>query len=77
MIALCDASFVAHGNVATAGGCLASHYLATGMIARMGNVADAQDAIHYVAPVGEKQAWVARAMAVVTPFLPDAQTLAA
>jgi transcriptional regulator GlxA family with amidase domain len=72
-----DAPFVAHGNVATAGGCLASHYLATWMIARMGSVADAQDAIHYVAPVGEKQAWVARAMAVVTPFLPEVQTLAA
>jgi len=72
-----DAPFVAHGNVATAGGCLASHYLATWMIARMGGVADAQGAIHYVAPVGEKDAWVARAMAVVTPFLPEVQTLAA
>ena len=72
-----DAPFVAHGNVATAGGCLASHYLATWMIARMGNVADAQGAIHYVAPVGEKDAWVARAMAVVSPFLPEVQTLAA
>jgi hypothetical protein len=29
-----DAPFVAHGNVATAGGCLASQYLATWMIAR-------------------------------------------
>jgi len=72
-----DAPFVAHGNVATAGGCLASHYLATWMIARMGGVADAQGAIHYVAPVGEKDAWVARAMAVVSPFLPEVQTLAA
>ncbi len=31
-----DAPFVAHGNVATAGGCLASQYLATWMIARGG-----------------------------------------
>ncbi|MES2045519.1 MAG: DJ-1/PfpI family protein [Pseudomonadota bacterium] len=72
-----DAPFVAHGNVATAGGCLASHYLAAWMIARLGSVADAEAAIHYVAPVGEKQAWIARAMAVVAPFLPEAKTLAA
>ena len=76
-VAVLDAPFVAHGNVATAGGCLASHYLAAWMIARMGSVADAEAAIHYVAPVGEKDAWVARAMAVVTPFLPEVQTLAA
>ncbi|MDB5673467.1 MAG: DJ/PfpI family protein [Sphingomonas bacterium] len=76
-VAVLDAPFVAHGNVATAGGCLASHYLATWMIARMGSRADAESAIHYVAPVGEKDAWVARAMAVVTPFLPEVRTLAA
>ena len=31
-----DQPFVAHGNVATAGGCLASHYLAAWVIARLG-----------------------------------------
>lgn len=65
-----DAPFVAHGNVATAGGCLASNYLAVWMIARGGSVEDAAEAIHYVAPVGEKQAWIDRAMAVIGPFLP-------
>lgn len=64
-----DAPFIAHGSVATAGGCLASHYLAAWMIARGGSVEDARDAIHYVAPVGEKAAWIDRAMAVVTPWL--------
>ena len=64
-----DAPFVAHGNVATAGGCLASTYLATWMIARGGTVADAADALHYVAPVGEKQAWIDRALGVVGPYL--------
>lgn len=64
-----DAPFVAHGNVATAGGCLSSQYLAAWMIARLGSVRDAEDAIHYVAPVGEKAAYVDRAMAVVMPFL--------
>jgi len=72
-----DAPFVAHGNVATAGGCLASQYLATWMIARLGSVAEAEAAMHYVAPVGEKDAYVARALAVVTPFLPSGQSLAA
>jgi transcriptional regulator GlxA family with amidase domain len=30
-----DQPFVAHGNIATAGGCLASHYLTAWMIARL------------------------------------------
>jgi transcriptional regulator GlxA family with amidase domain len=65
-----DAPFVAHGNVATAGGCLASQYLAAWMIARLASVRDAEEAIHYVAPVGEKAAYVERALAAITPFLP-------
>jgi transcriptional regulator GlxA family with amidase domain len=72
-----DAPFVAHGNVATAGGCLASQYLATWVLSRLGSVADAEEAIGYVAPVGEKAEYVARALGVVTPFLPDAKPLAA
>ncbi len=63
-----DAPFVAHGNVATAGGCLASQYLAAWMIARLATVQDAEDAIHYVAPVGEKAEYVARAMAAMGRF---------
>jgi transcriptional regulator GlxA family with amidase domain len=64
-----DAPFVAHGNVATAGGCMASQYLAAWMIARGGSLADAEEAIHYVAPVGEKADYTARALAVIRPFL--------
>lgn len=64
-----DAPFVAHGNVATAGGCLASQYLAAWMIARGAGVAAAREAIHYVAPVGEKEETVARALRAVSPFL--------
>ena len=71
-----DAPFVAHGNVATAGGCLASQYLAAWMIARLATLKDAEEAIHYVAPVGEKALYVERALAVVTPFLTPS-TLAA
>ena len=64
-----DAPFVAHGNVATAGGCLSSHYLAAWMIARGGSLEDMRQAIHYVAPVGEKSAYVERAAAIVMPFV--------
>jgi transcriptional regulator GlxA family with amidase domain len=66
-----DAPFVAHGNVATAGGCLASQYLAAWMLARGGSLAAAREAIHYVAPVGEKAATVARVLDVITPFLAE------
>lgn len=65
-----DAPFVAHGNVATAGGCMASVYLAAWLIARGHSAAAAADALHYVAPVGEKAGYVGHAMGVVTPFLP-------
>lgn len=68
-----DAPFVAHGNVATAGGCLASRYLAAWIIARAAGVAEAEEAIRYVAPVGEKEAYVAQAMGAVSPFLPVAE----
>jgi transcriptional regulator GlxA family with amidase domain len=64
-----DAPFVAHGNVATAGGCLSSQYLAAWMIARGASLADAEAAIHYVAPVGEKALYVDRALAVIAPFV--------
>lgn len=72
-----DTPFVAHGNVATAGGCMASQYLATWMIARRASVREAEEAMHYVAPVGEKAAYVAMAMAAVMPFLPAEGMLAA
>ena len=72
-----DAPFVAHGNVATAGGCLASQYLATWMIGRGASMEDARDAMHYVAPVGEKSLYVDRAVAVVGPFIGEAGAVAA
>jgi len=72
-----DAPFVAHGNVATAGGCLASQYLATWMIARGASIRDAEEAIRYVAPVGEKALYVDRAVGVVAPFLSDDAVIAA
>ncbi|KVE25802.1 AraC family transcriptional regulator [Burkholderia singularis] len=67
-----DQPLFARGNVATAGGCLASHYLAAWVIARAEGLDEAQQAIHYVAPVGEKDDYVSRAIANIAPFLNQA-----
>jgi len=72
-----DAPFVAHGNVATAGGCLASQYLAAWVICRGASRADAAQVLHYAAPVGEKARYVEHALGVVTPFIASAPALVA
>jgi transcriptional regulator GlxA family with amidase domain len=65
--------FYARGNVATAGGCLASPYLAAWIIARTEGLEAAASALDYVAPVGEKDAYVANALRNITPYLPATQ----
>jgi transcriptional regulator GlxA family with amidase domain len=67
--------FFAQGNVATAGGCLASQYLAGWIIARLLGTDAAAAALHYVAPVGEKEAYVARALGHIAPHLPVQQEI--
>lgn len=64
-----DRPFHAEGNVATAGGCLSSQYLAGWMIARLADLHMAKMALHYVAPVGEKDEYVDRALGNLNPFL--------
>jgi len=66
-----DQPFYANGNIATAGGCLSSQYLAAWVIARGATLEDAEAAIHYVAPVGQKDEYVERAMASVRAYLPE------
>jgi transcriptional regulator GlxA family with amidase domain len=61
-VTVLDAPFHAEGNIATAGGCLASQYLAAWVITRMLGESAARDVIGYVAPVGENQETVERAM---------------
>ncbi len=68
-ITVLERPFHAVGNIATAGGCLASHYLAGWAIARGAGRAQAESIIHYVAPVGEKDDYLARAMAAIGPYL--------
>ena len=65
-----DAPFHARGPIATAGGCLASQYLAAWMMVRGAGYDAAAKALHYAAPVGEKEAYVARLLDVVRPFIP-------
>ena len=65
-----DAAFHARGPIATAGGCLASQYLAAWLMLRGAGEAAATQALHYAAPVGEKEAYVRRLLKVVEPFVP-------
>jgi hypothetical protein len=64
-----DQPFFAKGNVATAGGCLAAHYLAVWMIARLDGLDAAASAMHYVATVGEKDEYVSRALDNIRLYL--------
>ena len=68
--------FFAKNNVATAGGCLASQYLAAWVIARLLGIKDAKSALSYVAPVGEKEEYVSRALRNISPYL-STETVAA
>jgi len=68
-VEILNQAFYAKGNIATAGGCLASQYLAFWTIARTVGIDAAKDALSYVAPVGEKDEYVTRALGNITPYL--------
>jgi len=68
-IEVLEQPFFARGNLATAGGCLASIYLAAWTLARLVGLDAAAEALHYVAPVGEKEDYVARALVNIEPYL--------
>lgn len=70
-IQVLERPFFASGNVATAGGCLSSQYLAAWVIARTEGLDAARAAISYVAPVGEKEQYVEHAIDIITPYLPQ------
>jgi transcriptional regulator GlxA family with amidase domain len=72
-----DQPFYAEGNVATAGGCLASQYLAAWILLRAASREDAEAALHYVAPVGQKSEYILRAFESVEPYLVDSKQVAA
>jgi transcriptional regulator GlxA family with amidase domain len=66
-----DQAFHARGNVATAGGCLASQYIAAWIISRKLGTDQAAKILYYAAPVGQQDEYVARALATIRPFLAD------
>ena len=68
--------FFAHKNVATAGGCLASHYLAAWVIARLAGWEAAESIVDYVAPVGQKKEYLERARKVLQRYLPQPDAVA-
>jgi len=63
--------FYAQGNVASAGGCLSGQYLATWMIWRLAGKQAAMDALAYVAPVGQEEETISRAVAAVSEFVAE------
>ena len=62
--------FFASGNLATAGGCLSAPYICAWLIARLKGLDEAKEALHYFAPVAEKEAYVTRALSHLSPNLP-------
>jgi transcriptional regulator GlxA family with amidase domain len=64
-VTVLDEPFHAEGNIATAGGCLASQYLGAWVIMRTLGEDAARAAVDYVAPVGEKQQTVERVIGAV------------
>ncbi len=65
-----DQPFFARGSIATAGGCLSGQYLAAWIITELVGAEAARAAVHSVAPVGEKDEYVDRAMTHATAFPP-------
>ena len=64
-VAVVDLPFQARGPVATAGGCLAATYLATWLMWRAVGKEATRQQLQAAAPVGEKEAWAERTLAVV------------
>jgi len=68
-IEILERPFHAEGNLASAGGCLAAQYIAAWMIMRGADEKTARDTLYQVAPVGEKDLYIDRAIAAVRPFV--------
>lgn len=48
---------------------MSSQYLAAWIIIKLAGQKAAEEAIHYVAPVGEKEATVAHSLSLVLPYI--------
>lgn len=65
-----EESFHARGPVATAGGCLASQYLAAWVMHVKAGEDAAREALWRSAPMGEQAAYVERMLGKIRPFVP-------
>lgn len=63
-----EQAFVAKNNIATAGGCMASEYLATWVMLKKANKETVESILGYVAPVGEETKHVSHCLSVVNPY---------
>ncbi len=68
-IEILDRAFHADGNLASAGGCLAAQYIAAWMMMRNADEKTARDVLYQVAPIGEKDLYIDRAIAAVRPYV--------
>lgn len=64
-----EQAFYATERMATAGGCMASVYLAAWVLSKLKDTDTARDVLGYVAPVGEKQTYIDHVMAQIEPYL--------
>ncbi|MEO8022978.1 DJ-1/PfpI family protein [Polaromonas sp.] len=64
-------AFFAQGNMATAGGCLSAQYVSAWLIGRLKGADEAREVLHYFAPVGEKDDYVARTLSHINAHLPE------
>ncbi|RKF20348.1 AraC family transcriptional regulator [Alginatibacterium sediminis] len=62
-------AFYAKNQLATAGGCLSSQYLAAWVIAKLAGQSACEAAINYVAPVGEKEQTFEHCWSVISPYI--------
>ena len=65
-IRVLDQPFYADGNIAMAGGCLAAQYLAAWFILQGVGQDAAAEALAYVAPVGQKEEYVKKALETIS-----------
>lgn len=68
-VSVLNQPFFAKENIATAGGCLSSMYLAAWVIARLEGLDKAKEVINYVAPVGEKELFVSQVLKNIGYYL--------
>lgn len=68
-VSVLNQPFFAKENIATAGGCLSSMYLAAWVIARLEGLDKVKEVINYVAPVGEKELFVSQVLKNIGHYL--------